>query len=435
MEFYTKNLIIALILLVSAPLSAQLKGVVNQGEFSEYAIAAPDILFEGTRENDLSRRLTKTLRRDLAFTGFFNVLNEKGYLEKPQTPVDKIDFKNWSNIAANGLIKATFKGSNPVELTLYYFDVASGKKLLQKIYKASPKTIKRGVHSFVKDLVYLLTNEKLTFFNSKIAFIEKLGGKYSLVTTDFDGTNRQKLYSSKKILLLPSWSKNGKHIYFTSYAKRSPHLYAINVKNRKLSLISDYPGLNTSATSSPNSKEIALRLSKDGNAEIYLMNLKTRKLKRLTKNMSIDTAPTFSPDGKEIAFVSNRSGNPHIYRLFVNNPSRVERLTIQGKYNQDPDYSPDGKYIAFTGRDEFYKFDIFLFDVKSRIISRVTQKQGKNENPTFSPDAKLIAFSSDRNGKNSLYLSNIKGDKQFLIYSGKGQVITPSWSPQIISTP
>ena len=156
------------------------------------------------------------------------------------------------------------------------------------------------------------------------------------------------------------------------------------------------------------------------------------KLKRLTRNMAIDTAPSFSPDGKEIAFVSNRSGNPHIYRVWTNNTSRVERLTVQGKYNQDPDYSPDGKYIAFTGRDEFYNFDIFIFNISTRVISRVTQKQSKNETPSFSPDSKLLVFSSNRKGHNAIYLSNVKGDKQVMVYYGNGEAITPAWSPQVI---
>jgi len=161
------------------------------------------------------------------------------------------------------------------------------------------------------------------------------------------------------------------------------------------------------------------------------MNLATKALTRLTSNLAIDTAPSFSPDGKTIAFVSNRSGDPHIYRLFLDDPARVERLTDQGRYNQDPDCSPDGRHIVFTGRDEFFMFDLFLFDLQSRTIGRITQKQGKNENPSFSPDGKLILFSSDRKGRNALWVTNPAGDRQTLIYSGPGEAITPAWSPEI----
>ncbi len=427
MGLFSRITLLFILITASASLFAQLKGELRQGEFADYAIAVSPVTGGGKEASEI----TETLERDLNFTGFFNVLNSKGFLEKAETPVKNIDFKNWINIGASGLVKGYMKDSaGKSELELIFFDVAEGKEKLRKKYRASKSAIRPAAHTFVRDLVELLTGKRMAFFSSRIAFVEKSAKRYQLVTVDFDGTNRKVLYSSSKIILLPEWSHDGKTIFFTSYAKGNPHLYSIGVKNRKLHLVAGFPGLNTSPSASPDGKNIALRLSRDGNAELYLLNLRSKKLKRLTRSIAIETAPSFSPDGKEIAFVSNRSGNPHIYRLFVKNPSRVERLTVQGRYNQDPDYSPDGKYIAFTGRDEKYMFDIFLFDIKSRVISRVTQNQGKNENPSFSPEGRLLTFSSDRQGKNSIYISNTKGDKQFLIYSGKGEAVTPSWSPE-----
>ena len=410
---------------------AQLKGEVRDGALVEYAIAVPAFTQGGDPKGELAKNLTETLRRDLALTGYFAVLDERSFVEGPEVPADKVNFKNWLTVGAKGLVKATLTGVEPVELEVQALDVAGGKKLLHKKYKANPKAIRKAVHSFARDLVQILAGERLKFLSSRIAFIEKSGKTYKLMVADFDGADAAAVMTSDKILTLPSWSADGAKIYYTGYASGEPYLYAFDLKTQKSALISDHPGLNTSASAAPDGKNIALRLSKDGNAELYLMNLESKALTRLTSNLAIDTAPSFSADGKEIAFVSNRSGNPHIYRLFLNDPARVERLTDQGKYNQDPDYSPDGKYIAFTGRDEFYMFDIFLFDVASRVISRLTQKQGKNENPSFSPEGRLIVFSSDRTGKNGIWLSNVKGDKQVQIYTGPGEAITPSWSPEV----
>ncbi len=432
MSIYSRLIIFMLITLTVAPLLSQVKVEVTDGTISEYNLAVSPVHTSDEKQKDLSSKITGAMEMAFNLTGFFNVLDSRSFLEKPETEVGKIDFKNWMNVNAKGLIKGYLKGGAKPQLDLYFFDVAEGKKILQKTYKASPKMLKKAAYRFVNELVYLLTGEEMTFMFSRIAFIEKKSGMYSIVTMDFDGSNRNIVHTSKKILLLPEWSADGKKIFFTSYEKNNPNLYYIDVRSKRIRLVSSYEGLNTSATSHPDGKNIALRLSKDGNAEIYMLNTVSGKLKRLTRNMAIDTAPSFSPDGKEIAFVSNRSGSPHIYRLWTNNTSRVERLTVQGKYNQDPDYSPDGKYIAFTGRDEFYNFDIFIFNLSTRVISRVTQKQSKNETPSFSPDSKLLVFSSNRKGRNAIFLSNVKGDKQVMVYYGDGEAITPAWSPQVI---
>ncbi len=434
MSIYSRLMFLIAVLLFCIPLFSQIRVEVTDGAIAEYNVAVSPVFTEADAEKAIANEISQSMEMVLNLTGYFNVLNKKSFLEKPETPVGSIEFKNWLNVGANGLIKGFIKSENEsMELDLYFFDVANGKQLLHRKYKVSQATAKKASHRFIHDMVQLLTGEELLFMFAKVAFVERFSdGRYNLVVMDFDGSNREIIYSSKKIILLPEWSADGKRIFFTSYEKNNPNLYAIDVRSKRISLVSGYEGLNTSASAHPDNKTIALRLSKDGNAEIYLLDTSTGKLTRMTKNMAIDTAPSFSPDGKEIAFVSNRSGNPHIYRLFVDNPSRVERLTTQGRYNQDPCYSPDGKYIAFTGRDEFFVYDIFLFEVSSRVISRVTQNQGKNETPSFSPDSRLLVFSSDRTGRTSLFLSNVRGDRQVHVYSGQGEAITPTWSPEVV---
>lgn len=432
MSIHSRIIVILFIIFVSTTAFAQIKVEVTDGSISQYNMAVTSITAKEQADTALANEITEAIKMTLDITGYFKILDPKSFLEKADVPVTSTDFRNWINVGANGLVKGTMKGSDNVELELFFFTVADGKQVLTKKYKSSAKTIKKAAYRFVNELIMLLTGEDFSFMFSKIAFVEKSGDMYSLVTIDFDGSDKKVIHAEKKIILLPEWSADGKKIYFTSYEQNNPNLYSIDVKTKQKKLVSSHEGLNTSPSSHPDNKSIALRLSKDGNAEIYIMNTQNGELSRMTKNMAIDTAPSFSPDGKEIAFVSNRSGNPHIYRLWTDNPSKVERITDQGKYNQDPDYSSDGKYIAFTGRDEFFAFDIFLFDLSTRIIARLTQKQGKNESPSFSPDSKMLVFSSDRKGKNALYISNVKGDKQIMVYAGEGETVSPSWSTEII---
>ncbi|MCK5808293.1 PD40 domain-containing protein [bacterium] len=422
-----------LLLFFTLGLSAQFKVEVTEGQISDYKIGAPNIVAKSSKGDKLAKKLSIVVRRDLNLSGFFTVLDPRSYLNKKETPVTKLVLPAWTQVGAQGVVKGFITVKDKVELKLVFFDVATGKSRIAKVYKGSPGAIQRSIHSFVKEVVFLLTKEQLTFFDSKIVFISKKQKKdgmlYQLILADFDAGNQKTLVSGKSILSLPAWSYDGKKIFYTSYVTGAPYLYAVTIATGKKQLMSSFPGLNSSVSSSPDGKNIVLRLSKDGNAELYLMNLKSRKVKRLTRSIAIDTAPSFSPDGQYISFVSNRSGLPHIYRLSVNNPTRVERLTKQGRYNQDPDYSPSGKSIVFSGRDEKYQFDLFLYDIPSGSISRLTQNQGRNENPSFSPDGRLLLFTSDRLGRTGLFLSTLDGKKQEKIFVGFGNIITPAWSP------
>ncbi len=410
-------------------LFAQLQVEVKDGAVADYKMAVSPLAVLGGADAGLSSEITGSIEKVLDITGYFKVLDKDSFLEKPEVAFNKVDFKSWLNVGANGLIKGSIKGKDDVELELVFYEVAGGKERLHKKYSTKAGMAKKAAYRFVAEVIKILTGEEMNFMFSKIAFIEKTGDKYNLVVTNFDGSNKKVLVSTTATVLLPEWSADGSKIYYTSHEKNNPNLYSIDLKTTRIKTVSAYDGLNVSPSAYPDNKTIALCLSKDGNSELYSLDTTTNELRRLTTNAETDTAPSVSPDGKEIVFVSNRSGNPQIYRMSLADLSKVERLTEQGNYNQDPEYSPDGKKVAFSGRDEKYQFDLFIIDLATRSIERITQNQGKNESPTFSPDSKVIGFSSNRSGKGKLFLSNVSGTKQIAVYSGEGEVMMPSWSP------
>ena len=90
---------------------------------------------------------------------------------------------------------------------------------------------------------------------------------------------------------------------------------------------------------SPNGKKLIMSLARNGNTDIYEMNLKTQKLERLTNYDGIDTAPSYSPDGDFITFRSDRSGSQKICNEFKN---KIKRISFgKGKY-ATPVWSPRG---------------------------------------------------------------------------------------------
>jgi hypothetical protein len=95
------------------------------------------------------------------------------------------------------------------------------------------------------------------------------------------------------------------------------------------------PGNNTSASYSPDGREIACTLSMDGNPEIYLLDARGSSPRRLTNARAIDTSPSFSPTGREMAFTSDRGGSPQVY-VMDHEGGNVRRLTFDVDYTDSP---------------------------------------------------------------------------------------------------
>ena len=154
-------------------------------------------------------------------------------------------------------------------------------------------------------------------------------------------------------------------------------------------------------------------------------------------------APSLSPDGKHIAFLSNGSfmrGEVFI-DLWLGDAETGKRITRLVKSTFDPNFeelrllysqsafSPDGEQLAFTaqreGRDVLY-----LLDVKSRKeIKRFDLPLEGVTGPSWSPDGKRIVFSGSNGGLTDLYIVDVASSKLDRLTKDRYGDLQPQWSP------
>ena len=154
-------------------------------------------------------------------------------------------------------------------------------------------------------------------------------------------------------------------------------------------------------------------------------------------------APSLSPDGKNIVFLSNGSffrGEVFI-DLWLGDAETGKRIARLVKSTFDPNFeelrllysqsafSPDGKQLAFTaqreGRDVLY-----LLDVKSRKeTKRFDLPLEGVTGPTWSPDGKRIAFSGSKGGLTDLYIVDVDSNKLDRLTDDRYGDLQPQWSP------
>lgn len=408
---------------------------IGSPDFRPYpmAIASARDMSGGATPPDAALEITENLRWNFDLTAAFKVLDPKSYIADPKKEglaAAAINFENWINVGADGLIKAgvTVTGET-LKADMRLYDVASGRQLLQKTYTGKTSQAVPFARAFSDEVIKQLTGT-MGVFQTKVAAVRRTKKGRELWVMDVDGSNLKATTRNGSINLLPGWTTDGQGLLFTSYIRHNPNLYRIPVGGGKPRLLSGERGLNTGGAMSPDGKKIALTLSRDGNSEIYVMNADGTGLKRLTNEWAIDSSPSWSPDGRKIAFVSSRWGDPHIFVMNADG-SGVKRITDRGTYNQTPDWSPKGDVIAFTARDERNVFDIFTVNPSTKQIKRLTQDQGNNEEPGFSPDGNHLVFTSTREGRSQVWVMAVDGSNQRRITS-RGGFTTPSWSPYLV---
>ncbi len=318
----------------------------------------------------------------------------------------------------------TVSGSQ-VKLTGEVRDVPARRPILVREYRGPQSDWRSLVHRFADDVVLQFTGEP-GVAQTRIAFVADQAKSKELYVMDFDGERRHPLTADQSLALSPAWSPEGSLLLFTSYrGGTGPQVFVIAAGGGRPYLVSGRAGLNTSASYSPDGREIVCTLSLDGNPEIYLLDARGGTPRRLTNTRGIDTSPCWSPTGREIAFTSDRAGKPQVY-VMDREGGNVRRLTYDVDYTDSPAWSPRGDRIAFVARTGA-GFDIYVCRADGS-GTRLLVSGGSNENPRWSPDGRHMVFSSNRDSVPGLYVTDLDDRIPRRLDTGGLRAQSPAWS-------
>ena len=226
-------------------------------------IVIPDFKNQGSLGASVGNSSAVLLMRDLDFTGYFQIINSKGYLGRPDEP-GSIDFNAWTLTGADLLVKGTYiQDGSQLKMEMRLYDLLQGKLILGKEYLVPAQDYPKAVHRFADDILFLLTGERGPF-QTKIAFISTTSGKKEIYSADFDGSNFKRLTNYNSITLTPRWSPRGDEIAYTSYKDGTPALYLLHLPGLQSSKISSRPGVNITPAWYPDGESLAVALNHKG---------------------------------------------------------------------------------------------------------------------------------------------------------------------------
>jgi TolB protein len=422
-------LVLATALLTVAPALAQeppppgVSGVISGSGFTKIKIAIPDPTADGALKSS-AREIAQTVRDDLAFSGYFDVIDPALYPLVATSPETTPDAK-WASLGAADVVLARLTSTGGrLDLRARLSTAAPASTLFDRRYGGPAELVRRVAHQLSDDIVQQLTGQPgiaLTW----IAFVSKHGKGKEIYMMDYDGQRVRRITTTGSINIMPTWSPVAQRLAFMSWRSGPPSIDILESDGRIAKAQTAGGTLNIAPDWSPDGRRIVYASNAGGNADIYILDLAAGRSTRLTNSPAIDTGPTFSPNGREIAFTSDRSGAPQIHIMDAEGLG-VRRLTSGDAYADAAAWSPKGDKIAYAARGD-HRFDIVVVDVATGASTRLTHGEGNNENPRWSPDGRHLVFASNRAGSYDLYTMRSDGTDLRRLTRG-GDCTTPDWS-------
>ncbi|MCX8082192.1 MAG: hypothetical protein N3D17_02170 [bacterium] len=367
------------------------------------------VILLGTENDNYWNIFLSTLKRDLYYSGYFNV-EEAIFVESPEVAKKRYT----TQITLQGI-----KTSDGIKIVVE--DNLEEKILFERYYRTDVNASYLA-HTVNDDLVLHLTG-KPGIARSKILFVSNASGKYEIYCIDYDGENLKQLTNTDYMVHYPRWLIPNQEIVHISYEGGWPKLVKMDLKTGEKKTLLAEPGLNACASPSLNTGEIAVVLSRSGRPDIYVVDFNGRIKRQLTAANSTDASPSFSPDGNTIAFVSDRYGSPQIYTM-TKDGQRVKRISYLSGYSTSPVYSPDGNYIAYVFQRD--GFGLAIYDVSTGETKVIGEGLGC-EDVSWAPDSRHIIYTNSRSKSSSLVILDIVSGEKRILNTGKKNSFSPSW--------
>lgn len=394
-------------------------------------IAIPTLCLE-EREIEGGDVIPSTLAKDLDLSGYFEVLNRKGFIESAGKcgAQESTAYSDWSVIGSEGLIKGQISTSGGrLRAQLYLHDVQKKSVVLAKQYEGEASQLKKMAHRFANEVMRFYTGFP-GVFGTQIAFSSRVGRFKELFVMEMDGSDIRQLTNDRGLSLSSGWDPSGTRLVYTSYRNRVPDLFMIDIASRNVKQLTRTSDLEIGAHFI-DSDRIVFSRTEGADSNVLTMRLDGSGLRTITPpNMAIDVSPVPSPDGSQVLFCSNRSGGPQIYLMGIDG-SAPRRVSFgQSSYCTSPAWSPKGDKIAFVCQAD-RGFNIFVSDPDGSNTVQLTSG-GKNEDPEFSPDGRYLTFATTQfGGVFSIAIMRADGLSIKQITSSRGGDFEPAWGPLV----
>jgi len=238
-------------------------------------------------------------------------------------------------------------------------------------------------------------------------------------------------------------SPDGKTIVFDLLGD----IYALGIEGGKTKTLVRGPAFTVQPRFSKDGKHIAFTSDAGGGDNLWIMNADGSDRRQVTKeSFHLLNNPAWTPDGKFLVgrkhFTSRRSlgaGEMWLYDLAGGSGVRLTKKENEQQDTGEPEISPDGRHLYYSddvspGPHFQYNRDpngiiyaIKRLDLKTGKTETISRAHGGSARPEISPNGKRLAFVRRVRGKTALFVRELDSGEEKQIWDGLSKDGQETW--------
>ena len=274
-----KRIIFTVLLLqVTLPALAELRVEITKGVDNAVSLAVVPFAWKGKQKPPFDvGEVDGVVSSDLRLSGRFEALPTSQMLSFPNDSSEVLP-RDWRMLGVEYLVVGYLEPQEGrVRLHFELYSVLRQTVLAKQTIEGLPMELRDMAHH-VSDAVFSELTGIKGAFSTQIMYVTAIdddeGRHFSLNIADADGDRVRKVLESIEPILSATWSPDGTMIAYVSFEQDGrPAIYLHEVITGNRQILTSFQGLNGAPSFSPNGKEMALVLSKDGNPDIYILDL------------------------------------------------------------------------------------------------------------------------------------------------------------------
>ncbi len=177
---------------------------------------------------------------------------------------------------------------------------------------------------------------------------------------------------------------------------------------------------------SPDGQYLSVTVTDADGPNVWVYDI-TRGILSPTTFESENDRAIWTPDGKRLTFASNRTGQGKIYWMPADGSGEAEPLIATPLFNPIPSsWSPDHVLVYSEGPANESDLWVLLLEGE-RTPQPFLATQFNERQPMFSPDGRWISFTSDRSGREEVYVKPYAVEGGIVAISTDGGT-APRWA-------